>query len=189
MKFAFRCIYWILYSEWNTLPVSGYISWKDTFGTCFLGMTSWVQVFQVAVQLSFCIRYIKDVKFLRKQMLPTHTVFITSCLSEVPPYKAHSENLLIVVSLEWSEHCSSHELERRISWLIFLGFKRKNLKPSFLYVPVTGNIFSTAKYTQTHQIFFNNKKKMGDQPWTFSWQHFINNTICIWTIYFNSNVM
>lgn len=122
MKFAFRCIYWILYSEWNTLPVSGYISWKDTFGTCFLGMTSWVQVFQVAVQLSFCIRYIKDVKFLRKQMLPTHTVFITSCLSEVPPYTAHSENLLIVVSLEWSEHCSSHELERRIfladlSWI------------------------------------------------------------------------
>ena len=100
-----------------------------------------------------------------------------------------SENLLIVVSLEWSEHCSSHELERRISWLIFLGFKRKNLKPSFLYVPVTGNIFSTAKYTQTHQIFFNNKKKMSDQPWTFSWQHFINNTICISTIYFNSNVM
>ena len=83
---------------------------------------------------------------MREQILPTYTVFITSCLSEVPPYKAYSENLLIVVFLEWSEHCSSHQLERRISLLIFLGsFKRKNLKPSFLYVPVTGNIFSTGR--------------------------------------------
>lgn len=170
MKFAFRCIYWILYSERNTLPVSGYISWKVTFGTCFLGMTSWVQVFQVAVQLSFCIRYIKDVKFLRKQMLPTHTVFITSCLSEVPPYKAHSENLLIVVSLELSEHCSSHELERRISSLIFLGFKRKNLKPSFLYVPVTGNIFPLQNTLKLTKFFLIIRKK-----WVTNLVHFHDN--------------
>ena len=172
MKFAFRCIYWILYSEWNTLPVSGYISWKDTFGTCFLGMTSWVQVFQVAVQLSFCIRYIKRCKIFERTNTTHYTVFITSCLSEVPPYKAYSENLLIVVFLEWSEHCSSHELERRISLLTFLGFKRKNLKPSFLYVPVTGNIFSTAKYTQTHQIFLIIRKK-----WVTNLGHFHDNIL------------